>query len=218
MVMNEKVKQHLNFRALDISFTIKLLVRFQLSFKPFRNQSHLIIFSKAPSLDSTMRPRPTGLAVGPMSILTLRESLTDMTGTKIASAVEHRSALSGTDDGYRTSILMIDAKYGFNISPGPSDPGNRRLLVRRAIASVLCSRFRYSNNVHRARSNNVHRARSNNVHRARPNNVHRARYANLTGYFNYRAPQVNPRVKRSSFMSGITLNQALKLTLLWNIP
>lgn len=31
-------------------------------------------------------------------------------------------------------------------------------------------------------------------------------------------PQVNPRVKRSSFMSGITLNQALKLALLWHIP
>ena len=45
-----------------------------------------------------------------------------------------------------------------------------------------------------------------------------ARSCVRNGHFNYRAPQVNPRVKRSSFMSGITLNQALKLALLWHIP
>ena len=66
--------------------------------------------------------------------------LTEMTGTKYASAVEYRSALSGTDDRYQTSILMIDAKYGLNIGPRPSVRGNRRLLVRRHTAprSPIC--------------------------------------------------------------------------------
>ena len=62
-----------------------------------------------------------------------------MTGTKYASAVEHRSALSSRRPGRRTSILMIGAKYGLNIGPRPSVLGNRRLLVRRAVASVLAS-------------------------------------------------------------------------------
>ena len=52
--------------------------------------------------------------------------LTVMTGTKYASAVEHQSALSSRTPCRRTSILMIGAKYGFNIGPRPSVPGNRR--------------------------------------------------------------------------------------------
>ena len=40
----------------------------------------------------------------------------------------------------------------------------------------------------------------------------------LDGLLNCQAPQVNPRVKRSSFMSGITLNQAIKLALLFHLP
>ena len=104
-----------------------------------------------------------------------------MTGTKYASAVEYRSALSDGRPGRRTSILMIDAKYGFDIGPRPSVLGNRRLLVenlvgrfgateRAAIPNgadasplltsslgrvpflLLCSlRFRNSNNVQRVR-------------------------------------------------------------------
>ena len=61
-----------------------------------------------------------------------------MTGTKYASAVEYRSALSVRRPGRRTSILMIDAEYGFDFGPRPSVIGNRYLLVRRAVASVLC--------------------------------------------------------------------------------
>ena len=94
-----------------------------------------------------------------------------MTDTKYASAVEPRSALSDRRPCRRTSILMIDAKYGLNIGPRPSVIGNRRLLVRRAVASAAFAPldFVFSNNVQRARSVNI-------VH----THVHRARYANLT--------------------------------------
>ena len=56
-----------------------------------------------------------------------------MTGTKYALAVEYRSALSVRRPGRRTSILMINAKYGFDFRPRPSVLGNRRLLVRSTI-------------------------------------------------------------------------------------
>ena len=52
-----------------------------------------------------------------------------MTGTKYASAVEYRSALSDGRPGRRTSILMIGAKYGFDIGSRLPRTEGRRLLV-----------------------------------------------------------------------------------------